>query len=260
MDCRSLFLHWGPGSNAQIERLWYGNDLPIEWWDQPTQFTNPETAFSEIVAAACTRLESLAAQQGKTRLIAHSFGGQIALQLLIRRPELIKQITLLACGAHPCRSFLHLAEQLLNTKLGSQDPERFKALSESLTLANQQLSSASFWPLVQQIAAIPDFMNLYWSDESARLKYVRFATHAQSIDMAAFAAVMQNFLTGDPFPVGFQSTQTIPVRYIFGDADPLLDFSEETKFWKEQIPWITFERIAAGHFIQFEREPNEWAE
>src|ERR1700737_4149464 len=85
---KALFLHWGPGCNAEVERRWFGDGTLIDWWDQP-KVTGPQ-AFETIASAARARLDDLHALTGDPlHLIAHSFGGKLAQALAESSPEKI---------------------------------------------------------------------------------------------------------------------------------------------------------------------------
>lgn len=50
-----LYLHAGPGLTAALERQWFGEALPLQWWDQPAiaaPLTRSPTAPCSLLHAA----------------------------------------------------------------------------------------------------------------------------------------------------------------------------------------------------------------
>ena len=42
---KMLFLHGGPGLHAAVERAWFGDSLPVLWWDQPAVAADDPAPF-----------------------------------------------------------------------------------------------------------------------------------------------------------------------------------------------------------------------
>ena len=48
----TLFLHGGPGLHCAMEREWFGDSLPVSWWDQPAVAGNPAPFHALLSHAA----------------------------------------------------------------------------------------------------------------------------------------------------------------------------------------------------------------
>lgn len=245
---KALYLHWGPGGCCEVERKWFGDSLPVVWWDQPAFRQDDARAWPALVEAAAAELKTHAHPGKPVSLIGHSFGGQLALELSHQLPSLVSDITLLNAAEYPPRAFVSLASRMIQRGLGGE------GLAQALEAAQNRLSAETFWPLLGEITAVPDFMSLYWGPASGpcREKFFSLATPAKIIDLPSFTAVMTSYLvtprprTPSPFPGS--------VRMITGAHDPLMDASTEIKAWKAHFPRLAEKSVSCGHFTQFEAD------
>src|SRR4051812_40115075 len=88
-----LFLHYGPGGNAELERHWYGSEFNnVLFWDQPTT-----RVFSDLIQACENKLNEVFELNNKPVVLwAHSFGCDLALQLLKHHGPKIKRCDLIS--------------------------------------------------------------------------------------------------------------------------------------------------------------------
>jgi pimeloyl-ACP methyl ester carboxylesterase len=242
----TLFLHWGPGGCCEVERKWFGESNPVSWWDQPLFGQEAPGAWPKLVEAATIELDRLAQASGPVSLIGHSFGGQLALELSHRRPDLIRDITLVNAGEWPPRMFLALASRMKSEGLGGA------ALEQALAAARAKLGLDTFWGLLGQITAVPDFMDLYWGPESGpcKEKYFSLATPERIVNLPTFSSVMNSFFPAKRPEAA--SPFTGSVRLIAGSYDPLMQTEQELAAWKAHFPRIAGRTLACGHFAQFE--------
>lgn len=264
MPSRFFFLHWGPGSSAAVERACFGNTLPVEWWDQPRPREGlPESPYFQIVSAAVRRAEELARANadGKIGLIGHSFGGRIAMEVAARIPDRISSLTLLAAELRGSQAFLNLGRALRDSSL--VDAEKKAALAKLVADAEAAFSAATFWPLIQSIAATPDYFSLYWGTSArsaeTRERYRLLERDAPAFDFACFQSVMSDYLAQGLDTKIERSPYAGPVRMIVGANDPLSGGDEALREWRKVFPQIGgFETLPSGHFIHFERASSEW--
>jgi pimeloyl-ACP methyl ester carboxylesterase len=248
----TLFIHGGPGLSSAVEREWFGNTLPILWWDQPSVAGIPEP-FRALVAHAGHQLETLANTSGsKINLIAHSFGGQIATALAREHPRLIRRITLLGSPPVPLHAFLHFARRLLEA--GHERP----GLKEALAAVEANCDGDRFIAFIQ--ACYPDgsLPSIYFGPHSAeaRDRYFEMAGKMPPIDIATFFAVMNEFLHTPNFtqPAGFDGEVSI----VMGRDDPLLDLDAGKQEWLKVFPQAEVTLADAGHFVHLELPPEAW--
>ena len=213
----TLFIHGGPGLHSAVERGWFGDILPILWWDQPSVAGDP-TPFRTLVTHASRQLETMAESSGvRSDLIAHSFGGQIATALAREYPDLIRHITLLGCPPDPIRPFVLFARRLLEA--GCEHP----GLKDALAAAEDKCDENRFIALIQAIypdGALPD---IYFGPNSTgvRDRYFDMASKTPPLDIATFFAVMQEFIYT---PNLMQSAEYDgKVEIVMGSHDPLID-------------------------------------
>jgi len=248
----TLFLHGGPGLHSAVERTWFGEMLPILWWDQPSVAGEP-SPFRLLVAHAAHQLETLAESNGgRVDLIAHSFGGQIAAALAREYPGLIRRITLLGCPHGRVSHFFLFARRLLEA--GYERP----GLRDALAAVEENCDVSRFFALMGACypdSALPD---IYFGPYSAevRKRYFVMAAKTLPVDMATFFAVMQEFLLSP------NSTQPSEyggeVTIIMGRDDPLLDLNEDKHKWLEVFHQAELKLVDAGHFLHLELPPDAW--
>lgn len=248
----TLFLHGGPGLHAAAERAWFGDALPILWWDQPAVADDP-TPFRTLIAHAATQLEALAdTAGGQIDLIAHSFGGQIAAALAGEHPALIRHITLLGCAPDPIHQFFLLARQLLEA--GHEYP----GLRDALTAAEENCDESCFFALVQACYPGGALPGIFFAPHSAgvRERYSAVAARTPPVDAATFFAVMQEFIhTPPPAQVtGYGGEVTI----LMGRHDPVLCVDKDSEKWRGVFPQAKLKVGDAGHIVHLELPPEAW--
>ena len=248
----TLFLHGGPGLHSAVERAWFGDTLPIVWWDQPAVAGDP-TPFRTLVAHAGRQLQIMAdSGDGQVDLIAHSFGGQIAAALAREYPALIRRITLLGCPHDRIHVVFLFARRRLEA--GCEYP----GLRDALAAAEENCDEGRFFALVQ--ACYPDgtLPGIYFGPHSAKVRdrYFTMAGKMPPLDVATYFAVMQEFLHTQ------NSTQSAEyggkVSIVMGRDDPLLDLDEDRKKWLGVFPDAEFMVVDAGHFLHLELPPETW--
>ncbi|PZA15952.1 hypothetical protein DNK49_14560 [Azoarcus communis] len=252
----ALYLHGGPGMSSAIERAWFGEQLPVLWWDQPRIAADTPRAFSRTVDAAAGQLLRLRHELGHPpALITLSFGALIALELVRRHPADIGSLTILAPSApmpHPQRSGLRMAEYLLDQGHGDA------SLREAVTALRKEKSHATILALFSALLAIPDVLNHYFAAASVspRERFFAEATKVLLLDMDCFAAVTRELVDYPPPSVttGFSG----PVRILFGRHDPLHDPVADPQEWRALFPAACLETVDTGHMIVFELPEDEW--
>jgi pimeloyl-ACP methyl ester carboxylesterase len=244
-----MFLHWGPGGNAAVERRWFGEETLIDFWDQP-RFSGPR-AFDELVSAAERRLDELCASaQGPIHLIAHSFGGKIAQALAVRVPEKISRLTLLGVGHDPWKAYIHFAGFL---------SARNSALKSLAQQADRSRGFEELWALLGLMSQVPDVPSLYWKNETARLRYSALAQGLDLLDFGCLGEVLRGFAgsVSPPQPIALKAG--VPVRCFLGANDPMQNIAEEANAWKTIFPGCEVSILPdVGHFVHFESPASVW--
>ena len=255
MDRRSstLFLHGGPGLSSGVERLWFGDALPICWWDQPLIADRSSSAFGQLVEAATGQLRMMANQSSQpVALIVHSFGAQIALELVRRVPELIQDLTVLGSGPNPVASLFVLCRRL--TEIHST-PE----LEAAIGMAQRQLNRRNFESMILLAAQHPAYPSVYFGPNSiVRDRFLSLLPQTRPLDLETFFNVMDDFLhTPDAMPMVNYGGK---VKIVLGLHDPLMPVAATIENWRRLFPQLSSEVLNCAHFIHLEAHPGSWFE
>lgn len=249
---KTLFLHGGFGWHCAAEHVWFGDSLPVLWWDQPSVAEAPEP-YAALVKNAVNKIKAMSDTAGcQIDLIAHSFGGQIAATLATEQGELIRSITLLGCPPSPLAAFFNFAQRLLEATPEHPD------LKEALSALEKHHDMGNLMALVQLCypgGALPE---RYFAPGASDIKarYFDIASRTPALDIATFMAVMQDFLhTRTPAPAESYAGK---VHLLMGRHDPLLSVIEDGEKWLKVFPRAKLEMHDAGHFLQLELPPDIW--
>ena len=258
---KTLFLHGGPGLHAAVERAWFGNSLPVLWWDQPAIATDDPTPFHTLAGHAARQLQTLADSSGQqVDLVAHSYGCLIAAALASKHPALIRRITLLGClSLNPFHPFLYLGHKLLEA--GYERP----GLQDAMRAAQESPDESRFTALIQACFPDPAIPDIYFGPGSvaAKDRYLALASAAPPIDVPTFFAVMFDRLRAPPQPRAEACPEHRRRRFdgevtaILGKHDPL-HVEESSEKWREIFPQAQFKVMDAGHFLHLELPPEVW--
>lgn len=247
---RILFLHGGPGMTAEIERLQYGDALPICWWDQP-RMAGVGRPYEALVDAAVGEVNRLSkGRQGAVDLLASSFGAYLARSVVERIPQQIGAITI-SGGVWDLRSaFLNLGLWFA-ARYDSVEFERACADVEAVG------DRKAYGALLARIASTPDYFECYWSPKAGGSREVMRALAAEGrlIDMPTFQAVLAEVLMvpQEPLPAPHPGG----VRIVVGQRDPYFS-GRDIPAWKRLWPGARVELVQAGHFPHLELPPADW--
>lgn len=246
MPKSTLFLHWGPGAHAEVEKNLLPHLFPESDWSAYHFWNQPKaSSFSELVGAAVNEASRLA-NKGKIRIVAHSSGGVVATEILKKIPNQIENLTLIGTNVYPEVAFVNLAR-----RLGIRN--------EAYRAAEKQLTSETFWPLIGEIMQVPNFGEAYWSKNSASQKSrhtEESAKHAP-LDLAVFQAILNDWLKNPR--KNEQIAYSGDVSLMLGEDDPLVVIPDEITAWKATFPALRVKILPhCGHFIHFESDPASW--
>ena len=251
----TFFLHWGPGGNAQFERVHFSNTAQtknILWWDQPAG-TSP--SLNKVLEASSAQL--LAQHENtkeKIALLGHSFGGWAAIHLANRHPDLVSSVTLLGTCTSPSLGFVALAKRVLEANPAN---EGFGSSIVNFEAAPASLDA--FGQMMGEMVQIPTFREHYWAPESKAIMEDFFAAPHPPLDPQTFFALMKDVLeSGFPAPK-LSVPASIPTRVILGTSDPFHRRLDSETEWKKTVPhceviWTK----KAGHFVHLETDPANW--
>jgi len=251
MTTPTFFLHGGPGLNAGVERAWFGDSLPVDWWDQPPT-ANAASPFEVLVQACIERIHELATTRvTPVKILAHSFGGQLAIALAERIPHLIESMTLLACSPSLAAAILRMG-----SRLSADQPD-------DLELLRALPPSSRIEPTLSDLMSIIGAWSAYWPvawfgpSSAHTIGHFLSLSEAMRFDASTFAAVLAESLSHAriPKPVAF----TGPVRLFVGSHDRMICPTEDEAHWRHVFPQLQYAVVNCGHMVHFEIDSLVWA-
>ena len=251
MPC--LFLHGGPGFHARVERTWYGDRLPIQWWDQPPIAADDPAPMQTLVAAAGAEVRRLAAASGApVDLVAHSFGGQIARALAEAMPQRIAGLTLLACSFDPVAASLRFAESLDRAGVGTDE------LARALAAARPNADFDAVLCVVSATFGVPGVLRRYFAAdaEPVAARYLECLLRGPVFDFDTLARVLRDFQRAPPDAL--PGTFSGPVQLVFGTDDPICPARSSESAWRAVYPHAQVSALPAGHMLHVEAVPDRW--
>ncbi|MGE0763535.1 MAG: alpha/beta fold hydrolase [Bdellovibrionales bacterium] len=222
----TLFLHMGPGLNAHVERQVLSAHFPeVHFWDQPAVLG--PGAFDQLVQSALAQVESMyQSTQRPVKLMAHSFGGQLARAIIGRRPELIGDSIFYNAGYCPATAFYRLLRRLGQD---AQTPGDLKQDIAAFLKLHPQAEINRLWDYVTMVVRDANFMRLYWAKQKHFEHYVALSAGGPTLLFQTFQDVLNDFyLIRRPAQRLAWSGR---VRLEMGDQDPLIDVQADASQW-----------------------------
>lgn len=237
----------GPGGSSYVERTRLADRLPaVEFWDQPKTYGS--AAYTDLVRSCRQKLEDLSRDGSPVDLIAHSFGGHLAVELMRSSPARVRSCLMVNTVTDLIGGFA----RLVNTAITDPSvPAELRGDLDKRLKAWRKRDDHDFPALIDVVLAIPDFMSYYWASPASYSEHQRIASQGPPLDLAQFMDVMAEFLRRDGG--GALPPEGIPVRFLFGAEDPLSDFARECAMWRRFFPGSEFKLIpASGHHVHLE--------
>src|ERR1035441_6624743 len=195
---KSLFLHYGPGGNAAMERAWFTgpSHANTDFWDQPI-LSGDQAKYANLLKACEKKFDETYSASGQPVNIAgHSFGCTLALSLYARNPQKIKSLKLLAPMADIPVGFYNLAKRLHND---AHTPEAVKLELTKLIQKFENLKPGSserlgcMWELIGHMVKDPNYLRLYFGNQECMMKYGQIAASKPGLDFAMWQAVLNDY-------------------------------------------------------------------
>jgi pimeloyl-ACP methyl ester carboxylesterase len=246
-----LFLHGGPGMSAELERRQYGASLPVRWWDQPRIPCGTERPYEALIQAAVDAAVQLSDErEDAIDLLASSFGAYLARALVERIPERIDSVTICG-GVWDLTTAIHRLARRFVERHG--DPDLETACREAAQADGPECQLA----LLARVAAIPGFLDCYWSPTAQGPKEAmqRLAAQGRLIDWPTLHSVMTAALRSPQAPL--RAAHRAEVRIVLGRCDPYFHPSD-IEAWTTLWPAARVMMVEAGHFPHLELPPSVW--
>lgn len=244
-----LFLHYGPGGNSEIERLWLNQYLDkINFFDVPDDCNQ----FSKITAQYESVLDEMT-KTGPTSLIGHSFGADVALELAHRFPQKVSEIILVSPMRSLYDSFVELGKKV--SLISPENTALLEAVKEMETNSSSdpEKRAGFFWKFVGEAFKSPDIFSIYWSDKDQFSKYGGFMQSSKPMNMESWQAGLNDYLINEPKV--YDREIKAPVKVILGESDPYYSQKGELAFWSSKLGKENVHGIpACGHYPHLEKD------
>lgn len=248
---RVLFLHGGPGLNAELERRRFGNSVPVYWWDQPVMREKDPSPWEYLVGAAVGEARRLSDEVGKPiALLASSFGTQLVFEIVGRIPESISSVTL-SGGIYDVRkAFTQLASRVAQ-ETGDAD------LAQAGEAVTKNEDDTALWALIQRLFSAPNLLDFYWSPSAGvqRDAMKELAASGALLHLPTFEGVLRDFYRHQ------HGSSLRPWRghtkILSGRNDPYAAPDDALR-WLEMFPSAQLEIVEAGHFPHLEIPADAW--
>jgi pimeloyl-ACP methyl ester carboxylesterase len=240
----TLFLHMGPGLNAYVERQLMQDQRPeVYFWDQPP--VEGPTAYEQLIEAAITVVDEMQKAAAKPiHLLAHSFGGHLAKEILYQRPMSVASCDFFSTGFDPAQGFHHL---LMKLQHDSQTSVAVKRKMADVLSRHPSASAENVWEIIAQILEEPDFMRLYWPTVQQYERYKKISSGGPAFQATTFEDVLKGFFRR-PARSGPHPWKG-PLALFLGAGDPLISVPEDSACWRQLFPGLTLAVVPdSGHY------------
>jgi pimeloyl-ACP methyl ester carboxylesterase len=252
-----LFIHGGPGLNSEPERqtikpLALIQGMEFTCWDEPSNSSSE--GYLNSVASAESTLLRLIGMDDRVRLVAHSFGANIAIDLAQKYPERIAGITLIAPALDMNSAFKNLIRLALADAQESEDADSAEKLRTSL------INTKSFFDPAMQVGMgivvqSPKLLSYYFSDAGTLQKWLSvIQTPGFAPNSNVQSSVLLSFKPSWPLLKNFgDSLKNIPIQILFGEEDKFISQQVELRIAQElftQVQSLVFR--GNGHFLHLE--------
>jgi pimeloyl-ACP methyl ester carboxylesterase len=248
---RVLFLHGGPGLNAELERRRFGRSLPVHWWDQPQVNADESAPYERLVEAALEELHRLSSLDGApVAVLASSFGVHLALALIERAPAKVGCVSIVGGILDMRTAFVRLGRRVAEK---NQDPD----LAASSLHADRSADSVSLWSLIELLFCVPNLMDFYWSPTAtAELDQMKaLAAEGALLHVPTYQAVLRDFLAKNR-PRETSRWHGAANVWI-GLSDPYAS-PGDAEAWRRVLPTASVQFVDAGHLPHLELPHSVW--
>lgn len=225
-----IFLHFGPGANASIEKEVL-SDPKTHYWTQPK--VSSSTYIEDLLASTSHEIKKIAANSnGKVEIVAHSFGVFLAQNLDEHTRSLVSKAVYLTPTFDFRRSITNMMSFVAN------DP-KYKEIESFDDFMGAFVSFSSNYP---------NYFSHYFHREEDFQKYIQLAqkyepTHEPSL-MAGIKELIDEYAGQEIIPKYDQT------KVILGKFDPLIPKEDQ------DIISAIFENteiVDTGHFPHLEK-------
>ncbi|OYZ17595.1 MAG: hypothetical protein B7Y39_14970 [Bdellovibrio sp. 28-41-41] len=220
-NLRYLFLHFGPGGNAALERKWLTSyKSAVDFWDQPKDVSS----FEELVQQ-CVNQYNVGQYNG---IIAHSFGCDLALKVKdlvnIRDSNLI----LISPLRDLPKAFINFAQHLASEAAIPERKQDLTAAAKGMEMASNKIEA--FARLVTAVSSDPLYYRRLWAQASKLKEFEAVASQFPPVDMNCWRTVLVDYILNHQV-----SLKGRKAKVYIGSEDPYYGLiRDEESYWSEQ--------------------------
>lgn len=237
---RYLFLHFGPGGNADLERKWLsGYKSKVDFWDQPKNVSS----FKELVHLCAERYKV----GGYHGIIGHSFGCDLALKIaeLLSDPQ--PKLILISPLRDVPKAFVSLAQHLADDAVSQERKHQLRLAFEGAQSGVSALDA--FTQLAKVIGADPLYYRRFWAQAQMLKAFEEVAAELTPLDMKCWQAVLADVILNYQMALNGKKAQV----YI-GSKDPYYGLiRDEDAYWKNSGADVSLIENA-GHYPHLESD------
>lgn len=242
---KSIFLHYGPGGNAHVERKLLGDSLPeCVFWDQP-KTQGVENQYLNLVDLTSEKIKEV---YDISTIIGHSFGCDLTKSILYKNePVNLKRLILISPLRDIPMAFFNLGKHL--NGLANSDA----LLAELKNFSDHSKNiSMRFWGIVSHIATHAKYAESFWYDRASMLKYADLCVDAPVFDLTEWQSVINSYVFGNQFE-SFDIFKKYKTTVVFGKQDPYLT-DDDIVYWTDLVGLQNVVVLdECGHFPQVEK-------
>ncbi len=242
MKPKFLFFHYGPGGNCDIEKRWLSHKYPnIEFWDQPKS-----SSYDQLKMACATKLQNTFGKN-PVNIIAHSFGCNIAIDILNEQKYTVENLILLSPVSNLFEAFKNISSRILEKS--DLDIQLRNEISIALSLFTSNPSIDLFWSLIEKLIRYPNMLDLYFAQTAIGNRYKDEMTKSTPFDFEMWQTVLSDYLSETRKNSSVASNFT---RILIGKFDPYIQLDNEMIYWQKIFPNVLVEPVETGHYPHLE--------
>lgn len=237
---RYLFLHFGPGGNADLERKWLsGYNSKVDFWDQPKDVSS----FSELVHRCAERYRV----GGYHGIIAHSFGCDLALKIADLLSGSQPKLILISPLRDVPKAFVSLAQHLADETVSQERTHQLRLALESVQSGGSRLDA--FTQLAKVIGADPLYYRHFWAQPQKLKAFETVAVELTPLDVKCWQTILVDLILNYQMALNGKKAQVY-----MGAKDPYYGLiRDEETYWKSSGADVSLIENA-GHYPHLESD------
>lgn len=237
-----IFIHWGPASNPDAEKIFLSPRLKIKYIDQ-SGISN----LDDLKSIHDKELK-LCRDFSNTSIIAHSFGASILRMLSIDLLNSFKSIFFIA----PSFNFFKSCVNLFNFIAEMKSDNTLKSLVKEFEQGNDLNVFWKCFTLINE--SYPDYFSYYWCKKSSFETYLGRINDIRKMNSDDLVTILEE-LHSFKLESEFRFLKKLKnCKYLIGDNDPFFD-KKSIDSLKELGPTHKVRLLKqTGHFPHFEND------